>query len=788
MVEEFLFPLHRKNNARDVGNKAAGLHRLRGMGMRIPETYVLIGKAYRQYQQDHPHLKDSLAGEIARKLNLSKAYAVRSSANLEDGLDNSFAGQFQSVLDVCGLEALLQAVWSIWEAARGSAVREYLGRLGIQDDELRMPVIVQEMVPAVVSGVAFSRNPITGAREVLIEAVEGPGTRLVQDGITPYRWTFQGGEFTAQPESSPIPAPVIEEIARDTTLLARRSKKAIDLEWVYDGQQVYWVQMREITALGSLPVYSNKLAREMMGGLVKPLIWSINIPMVNGAWIRMLTEVIGPNPLTPFGLAKCFHYRAYFNMGLLGEVFESLGVPAESLEMMWGVSSKAGSKFKFKPGPRLFLLFPRVARFVWDKWTLDRRLSGKLPPLELAYRDVDLQSVPRLAPHDLVARIEQLQDLNSQAAYYNIVVPLSMYIYSSIQRGQLKKLGVDPTSFDMGQNNQALSQFNPAVSLAALHQKFLALEPHLQQTVRESTFDQVMQNEQLASLHADLHGLMQRFGHLADNGNDFSSVPWRENRDIILKLVTEYPARKEEDGNGKVTLSDLRLPLTNRWIFHRLYRRTQRFLLYREQVSCLYSYGYGLFRPHFLALGEYFTRRGWLDQPEDIFYLEWPAIRAAAVQDAPQQDLRAAAASHKAAMEQARSAVLPAVIYGDQPPPLEVQSARKLTGTATSRGYCTGSVCVVNGIQDFHKVKPGDILVIPFSEVSWTPLFACAAGVIAEAGGMLSHSSIIAREYGIPAVVSVQYAMQLTDGTRVTVDGYKGEIIVHEEEVSDVRS
>jgi pyruvate,water dikinase len=101
-------------------------------------------------------------------------------------------------------------------------------------------------------------------------------------------------------------------------------------------------------------------------------------------------------------------------------------------------------------------------------------------------------------------------------------------------------------------------------------------------------------------------------------------------------------------------------------------------------------------------------------------------------------------------------------------------------GTPTSPGYYTGPACLVRGIEDFEKVKPGDVLVIPFSDVGWTPLFARAGAVIAESGGILSHSSIIAREYGIPAVVSVPDAMKLRDNQTITVDGYKGEIILSE--------
>lgn len=788
MAKEYLFLLDRKIRRRDIGNKAASLQRLRELGMRTQQTYVLTGDAYRQYQLDDPTLIEAMIAEIEGKLDLSKTYAVRSSANLEDSFDNSFAGQFKTVLFVQGKDGLLQAIWSIWATTRTSAVSEYLRKLKIPADQLYMAVIIQEMVAPVVSGVAFSRNPISGARETVIEAVEGEGSRLVQAGITPDRWIYRANNCSAQPESSPVGAAVIAEVAQDTRKLARRAKTDLDLEWVFDGHSVYWVQMREITTLRTVSVYSNRLAREMMGGMTKPLIWSVNIPMVNGAWIRILTELIGPNELEPLKLAKMFHYRAYFNMGLLGEVFESLGIPAESLEMMWGIAPKNSAKFEFRPGPRLLHLLPRAARFFWDKWTLVNRLQSKLGALETAYQEIDLAAVASLSPADLVRRIEHLFALNGETAYYNIIIPLSMHIYNAILRGQLKKIGVDPTGLDMQQGTPDFIKFNPAHRLEVLNRLYQTLQPDLQTKISTATYAQVMADERLEAFRGELAGLMQRFGHLCDNGNDFSTVPWRENGDTILQLITGYQPRKEEPGNGKVHLEALRLPFGQGWMFRRLYRRARQFMLYREQISYLYSYGYGLFRPHFLAVGEYFRRQGWIDQPEDIFYLDWPVIRKAVEQGDAGVNLRASVEGHRQAMEKVRGAALPAIIYGDQPPPVESLAVRRLSGTPTSRGYCTGRSKVVNGIEDFGKVTEGDVLVIPYSEVGWTPLFARAAGVIAEAGGMLSHSSIIAREYGIPAVVSVPHAMQLTDGLLVSIDGYKGEIIVHEEEETRVGS
>jgi pyruvate,water dikinase len=103
-----------------------------------------------------------------------------------------------------------------------------------------------------------------------------------------------------------------------------------------------------------------------------------------------------------------------------------------------------------------------------------------------------------------------------------------------------------------------------------------------------------------------------------------------------------------------------------------------------------------------------------------------------------------------------------------------------MKGIPTSKGLYKGRVRVIRGVNDFQRLRDGDVLVIPYSDVGWTPLFTKAGAIIAEAGGFLSHSSIIAREYEIPAVVSVHGACQLKDGTLVTVDGYQGDITIHQ--------
>jgi pyruvate,water dikinase len=122
----------------------------------------------------------------------------------------------------------------------------------------------------------------------------------------------------------------------------------------------------------------------------------------------------------------------------------------------------------------------------------------------------------------------------------------------------------------------------------------------------------------------------------------------------------------------------------------------------------------------------------------------------------------------------------PTLIYGDQPLPLDTPAEDTLRGTPVSGGRYVGPVRVVAGMRDFDKVRSGDVLVIPYSDAGWTPLFVKAGAVVAESGGMLSHSAIVAREYGIPGVVSVPGACRIQDDAVVTVDGYQGTVSFHE--------
>jgi pyruvate,water dikinase len=487
-------------------------------------------------------------------------------------------------------------------------------------------------------------------------------------------------------------------------------------------------------------------------------VWSVNVPVVNRAWIRLFTEAIGDNDLAPEDLAKTFAYRAYFNMGAIGDIFELVGMPRDSLESLLGLPP-GPEQPKMKPSRRTFMKTPRLITFAIGRSRHGRKVESALPQLRHRYQRFD-QELTDMPDDDLLASIDQLMDLSTEAAYTNIVVPLLANIYTGLLRRRLSGKGLDLEQIDIALAGDPTNDADPNGELDRL----------------ADTIVEHGSGSKEAADHLDL--FLGRFGHFGESGNDFSVATWAEQPDLVMQMAA---ARSGAQRIDRLSWEDATVELgaLTKITAHPIRKRAVTYQIRRDQVSSLYTYGYGLFRGYFLELGSRLTERGVISEPEDIMYLTLDDVRGAVAGALSPRDAKGIVAQHRAELERVADLDMPEVIYGDEfIPAAPGSSDGLLTGVATSRGHYQGPVRVVRGLADFDKVTEGDVLAIPFSDVGWTPLFAKAGAVIAESGGMLSHSSVVAREYGIPCVVSVHGAMRLPDGATVTVDGYRGEIVI----------
>ncbi len=754
------------------------------MGYDVPETLVIPFESFDEYSTDKERGLLSISRLLSGILDENKEYSVRSSANVEDSSLFSFAGQFETQLNVKGLEDVVEAVESTWNSAQGDSATAYRSGLGHTDPHLKMGVLIQEMVKPEYSGVVFTRNPITGLDEVIVETVDGYGDALVQAGVTPERWVYKWGNWIEHPSGREPREYTILSVVEIAKKIAAVVGSPIDLEWAYDGQQIVWLQMREITTLRNTNIYSNRISREFLPGIILPLVWSVNIPVVNTSWKRLFIELLGSSAeaIDINKLAKSFYYRAYFNMGIIGDIFEMLGMPREALEILAGIESPQDGRPAFRPGPRTMKYLPRMIVVALRKLFFSKNIEIFLRDNKKAYQEIASLDSSSLDESEVLQVIESLFELNTNASYFVVVSQLLNSLYNMILRSQLEKRRIAFDRITYMEADTRLRPIDPKQQLDFLRTEYLSLDSARQDLLKGMTWKQALRTEEIDDFGKKLRGFIQRFGHLSDSGNDFSKPTWREDPTLIIRMITNHHPQKTALEQSK-DQTKLAAALNKSGMLRRIYSLANRYREYRESVNFLYTFGYGLFRRFFKRMESLLIQNGLLENREEIFFLTYDEVKLLLDNPSNAEYLRKKIIERQKEIQRFQEISLPEVIYTELPETVLFKGRvlRDLRGVATSRGHYIGPARVVDGPSDFDKIKVGDVLVIPYSDVSWTPLFSKAAAVISESGGILSHCSIVAREYRIPAVVSVSGAMDLTDNTLVAVDGYTGEVQIMED-------
>jgi pyruvate,water dikinase len=536
----YLYHITQRSAKRSFGNKALGLKTLFRQRFPIPATWCIPAEAKQDYEQDQTSFNRHFRQELEKHIHPEKRYAVRSSGKLEDRADYSFAGQFATLLDIQGYEALMTAVHKVWDSINPVLEGVYMKQTGHSGDLRGMGVILQEMIDAEWSGVAFSINPVTGRNETIIEGVRGKGDKLVQEGVTPRRWVYHQGTWEPYDEGESPPRELLQSLVSGMLKLQKVFRGDVDVEWVWDGTQLWYLQCRRVSTSKSPTIYSNHISREVLPGMIKPLVWSVNNPLVNSAWIRLLSGILGKLDIRPEDLSKSFYYRAYFNMGTLGALFRMMGLPRDSLESLMGRKDPSG-KSSLKPSLKTMRFLPGMVLFLLSNLNLGRKFKRKIVALNHETEQLLLEC-GSMQPEDFHHMYRRLHALVSESAYWNIIVPLNMQITNRLLERKMKKRGQDFSILEFTADFPELLDFDPNIHLDRLRNKW-SLFPEDQRRLINSYRDLEILEEgnPLKGFHQDLERFIVHFGHFSESGNDFSYEPWRENPDFLFDLLRESP-------------------------------------------------------------------------------------------------------------------------------------------------------------------------------------------------------------------------------------------------------
>jgi pyruvate,water dikinase len=760
------------------------------------------------------------------------AVAVRSSATAEDLPDASFAGQQDTYLNVVGPDAVLDAVRRCWASLWTDRAVAYRAAGGIDHGAVHLAVVIQQMVQSEVAGVMFTANPVTGRRhETVIDASPGLGEAVVSGAVNPDHFVVSptltitkrrlgdkrvtvrslpgGGTEHVKQDASEDACVTDEQVIALAELGARVEAhygSPQDTEWAIDASGTLWLtQARPITTLYPLadgvPGHRVYFCFSLAQGLNRPITpmgisafralassaaklyrppaghWAGDVPPLTEPGMRIFGDVTGmlrsrvgravlPRVLDVMEARSAVVLRGLFDDPRLSVTQRSL-LPAARRLLRIAV--------RYRVPVRIVeaLARPETARrrIAW----VGDRLRERLPLPAGATATQRLDHVERCLSSRVVPLMPNV--IPGPAAGFLMLGLAHRLLGDRAKPGELQTVlrGLpDNVTTEMD-----LALWHAATRIRADEASALALSGPARP---EGPLPPVLRKE--------LAEFLAKYGHRAVAEIDLGMPRWSDDPSHVLGVLANYLrlddpalapdvmfARGAREADAMIGTLARRAGGVRGRIVRFALRRARQLAGYREMPKYYFIVALGEMRKHVAAVGEELAAKGSLATAGDVFMLSLAEARAAL----DGTDQRGLVEQRRATYDrELRRRHIPRVLLSDGTEPEAVGAAAPadgaLTGTPASPGVLSGTARVVLDPVGAH-LEPGEILVAPSTDPGWTPLFLTAGGLVMEMGGANSHGAVVAREYGIPAVVGVAGATSLiTTGQRITVDGTGGAV------------
>jgi rifampicin phosphotransferase len=845
------------------GGKAKNLAALARAGFPVPPAYALPAEASHEFfagglpERDRPDvllsgtaspdpqrleaiiervrmapMPDRLAGELrsvfAELGEGDVGVAVRSSSPLEDQDGASAAGLHATCLNVRTEEALFDAVRTCWASVFSPQALAYLRRQRVAPDAL-MGVVLQRMVPADVSGVLFTVNPLTGdASEMVINANYGLGCSVVDGRVSPD--TLRVDKATGQqcdqvlgdkslrtvadPEGGvrdeDVPAearaqPCLHDaLVEELTRLGRRVEEhfgdARDVEWAFADDRLFVLQARPITTLGkgasrrrarrrassdrSSIVWSNVNVGEALPGVATPLTWSVASGF-SELGFRRAFGALGCTVPRDAELVGNFRGRIYLNltefMGILSQV---PGLTPRMLLALGGggeVDRLEADVERRSPLGFLMRLPLTVTRFARENYRITERAEAFEQAFEAEFRRLSRLDLRVLPPASLAKTLSDVERILDDAGAVMLTCYGNLLSSVVLLRTVLRAVARDRADALQRDLLTGLADVESAApGLALWH---IAEMARAEDAAREVILSAEASDLRVAQLpegptRRALERFLEAYGYRGAREAEIAEPRWAEDPTLPLATLqihlrrahaTDSPIQIERRQRALRAQAeaelDRHMPAPARAAVRHLLALVQRFMRLRERLRGHVVKVLGLFRRVALDGSRRIEQRDAQAGADAAFYLTLEELHGL---------LRGDISHVTTLVRQRRTQYLrdralpdpPDTFVGVPPPvPPPPPDVEELSGLGASSGCAVGRARVVSGASDVGSFEAGEVLVAPCADVGWSPLFLLAGAVVTDLGGPLSHAAIVLREYGVPAVVNVK------DGTRVIRTG-----------------
>ncbi|TEB11511.1 Phosphoenolpyruvate synthase [Pelotomaculum sp. FP] len=777
-----------------------------------------------------PNVRDELEDNLRTIGIPGKPVAVRSSASAEDSTKASFAGIHESFLNVRGMDNVLSAIKGCYASLWTPRAVAYRRKMNVKDDEVIQAVVIMEMVEAESAGVGFTCDPRTGREDiVLINANFGLGESVVSGAVEPDEYRLdnwceitekrigrKGGKTVAGKdggtefiESAGLSAGQVlsdENIIRLGLLIQRvfdafGGEQNQDVEWVFDGKDFALVQARPVTVL---PRYTFDGLRN------QPDIWSNanfkdTSPMVQSTLNWKLLKLIstGPENVDPIGykippgirFVRLYHGRAYFNLSWFQwYMYDAVGItPRQMNEGMGGYQPEIEINEK-KPyhGIKGCRRLWRLSKMILIGIRTKKIAQKSFDKVDVFSRALLKENFKNLTVKDLINRLAEIK-----SAYYEFYPVFTACVSAadmSLLAKSLEKYfpgrgralanalmagGGDITSAQQGYRLVEIAEIARGDAAARRFFSDEIYNPLLweKELPEESPFKQSFRN------------FLAEFGHRGVYECEIINPRWREDPSYLLNVVRntmetadldKIKARQKEKVDEAWKEVNRRVPFYRRGAINSLLKQSLKGAELREMGKSVLMKISGSYRLVFQEVGRRLEERGILTKQVDIYHCSWSEIMSILTGDWDGRGLDVLIVGRKAWAEEMEALSPPDFIINEAPKFTEhpaLSPGNALAGLGVAAGRATGTAKMIYHPDEGEKLQAGDVLVAPSTDPGWTPLFLRASAIVVEIGGIMSHGAIVAREYGIPAVVNIPGVMKvIKDSQLITVDGDDGKV------------
>ncbi|MEI2394189.1 phosphoenolpyruvate synthase [Paenibacillus phytohabitans] len=764
--------------------------------------------------------------QVLSRLGSEQAYAVRSSATAEDLPHASFAGQQDTYLNIIGVDAILQHIRKCWASLFTDRAVIYRLQNGFDHSQVYLSVIIQRMVFPQASGILFTADPVTNNRKLLsIDASFGLGEALVSGLVSPDCYKVkegeivdkriaakklaiyglpQGGTETRQLDSGQQQAQTLTEMQILQLAQIGRQIEAYfgspqDIEWCLADDTFYIVQSRPITTLFPIPKANDQENRayvsvghgQMMTDAMKPLGLSFHL-------------LITPAPMRIAGGRLFVDVTSYLASPARMMIIDTLGKsdPLVKDALMTIVergdfipispqAEAAAQSGKSNPGK------PPVG---------DQTPAGSDPAIVTELIKSNAASVEELK-HNIKTKLgsalfefilEDIQELKrvlfdpQSTAVFMAAMDASAWINEKMNEW-LGEINAADTLSQSVQNNITSEMGLELMDVADVIRPYPQVIDYLQSTQEEDFLDGLIKIEGGQETYDALNNYLSKYGMRCTGEIDITRTRWSEKPAILIPMILsnirnfapdasrqKFEQGRQEawekeqelldrlkqlpDGVHKAEETKVRIDLVRNYIGYREYPKygmVSRYLVYKQAL---------------LKEAGRLVQAGVIHDKEDIYYLNFEELH---------ETVRTNTIDYRLINQRKEDYKL----YDKLTPPRVITSdgeilsgqykrahlpAGAIAGLPVSSGVVEGRARVILNMEE-AKLEEGDILVTLFTDPSWTPLFVSIKGLITEVGGLMTHGAVIAREYGLPAVVGVENATRLIqDGQRIRVHGTEG--------------